>query len=629
MAQFAVPAQPARSTLAVDSFLGVDYTNNPGNVHHTRSPNGQNMIRDVPGKVRKSMGYEKVAQLPGAINGYHKRKEDAAGLVHAGTGLYRMPAAGEDVEAALYTEAADAPSRSWQFADKLYILDGKALLVYDGETVQPVTAVARVPLLTIAKEPKGGGTDYEALNLLQPKFTERFAGNGTDKVYSMSFSGLDEVPVAVKLLTGEGVWEDKAEGTDFTVDRAAGQVTFTQAPPESPVTGEDNVEITAARTVTGYADRVNKCCIGILFGVNGASDRLFISGNPDYPNYDWYSGQYDPTYWPDTGYSVLGTGGSAIMGYSIINNYLAAHKDDRELDRNVIIRQGNLVDSTPAFPIINTLQGPGAVAKNSFAYLATEPVFLTRLGIYAITPSDINGERYSQDRSYYLNGRLLEEPGLEQAVAVVYKDLYWLFVNGVAYILDGLQSLGTQQGEPYSNRQYAGFYRTNVPARAAWVDKSDAAGDTLWFGTNTGAVYRFFTDTQSLDSYNDDGAPIHAVWETPDFSGKLFYKNKSFRYLAVRLSSAVATSIKLYAQKRGIWSLVKYDNSKARFFSYRQLVYSKFTYSNDQTSKTLHMKTNIKKVDKARFRFENDQLNEPFGLMDFALEFVERGYFKG
>lgn len=528
----------------------------------------------------------------------------------------------------MYSAANNKPSKSWQFDDKLYIIDGKAILVYDGETIKPVSQIAKIPLLTIAKEPQGGGTEYEALNLLQPKFSERFAGNGTDKVYNLSFSGLDSTAVEAKIMTSAGVWQTKKEGVDFSVNRTSGQVTFNTAPGKSPVTGEDNVEITAARTVSGYADRINKCDIGILFGVNGASDRMFISGNQDYPNYDWYSGQYDPTYWPDTGYSVLGTGASAIMGYSIINNYLAAHKDDMDPDRNVIIRQGNLVDSTPAFPIINTLQGPGAVSKNSFAYLSTEPVFLTGLGVYAITPSDINGERYSQDRSYYLNGKMLNEPGLDKSVAVVYKDLYWLFVNGVAYILDGLQSLGVAQNEPYSNRQYACFYRTNVPASYAWVDKNGQS-ETLWFGTSGGDVFRFFSDPTALDSYNDNGSPIHCVWETPDLSGKQFYKNKSFRYLAVRLASAVATSIKMYGQKRGIWNLLKYDNSKARYFSYGQLVYSKFTYSNDQTSKTIRMKTNIKKVDKARFRFENDELNEPFGLMDFALEFVESGYFKG
>ena len=101
------------------------------------------------------------------------------------------------------------------------------------------------------------------------------------------------------------------------------------------------------------------------------------------------------------------------MGYTVINNYLAAIKDDREPERNIVIRQGNLVDNEPAFPVYNTLQGPGAVAPWSSAYLKTEPLFLTNLGVYAVTTSDISGEKYSQNRSYYLDGKLRTEPGLQ------------------------------------------------------------------------------------------------------------------------------------------------------------------------------------------------------------------------
>ena len=616
MAQFAIPAQAARSVLSIDNFYGIDYTNDPGNVDTKQSPNAPNMIRDVPGKVRKCMGYHTVHTFEGRINGYHRRKEDTEGIIHAGTKLFKMDGS------QLYDSMNDERSKSWEFDDKLYIIDGKKLVVFDGTSVSGVTGY--VPLLTISKDPNGGGTDYEALNLLQPKFRERFLGTATAKEFHLSFSGLDSTPVTAKVLNSSGDWVNKTEGTDFSVNRTTGVVTFNTAPGESPVTGEDNVEIEAARTVEGYADRINKCTIGILFGVNGASDRLFLSGNPDYINYDWYSGQNDPTYFPDTGYSVVGTSKSAIVGYSIINNYLATHKDDLEVDRNVIIRAGNLVDSEPAFPITNTLQGPGAIAKHSFAYLGTEPVFLTRLGIYAITPSDINGERYSQDRSYYLNGALLKEANLEDAYGCTHKDLYWLCLNGVAYILDGLQSLGTTPNEPYSNRQYACFYRTNLPARIMWVEDNE-----LYFGTTDGKVCQFYNDPDSIFSYNDDGQPIHAIWETPDLFGKYFYQNKTWRYLALQIASAARTGVRVMAQKRGVWQDIKDEHTKTRYLIFSQIVFSSFTFSNDNTAKTIPIKIRIKKVDKTRFRLENDSLNEPFGLMQIALEFVESGKYKG
>ena len=442
MAQFSIPAGPGRSILNVDRFLGVDYTNSPANVEKSRSPNGQNMIRDVPGKVRKCMGYETVAQYPARINGVFARREDAGFLVHAGEKLYFSGGAQADGAPAgseLYSGMADARSSAWQFGDKLYIIDGAGLTVFDGAAAAPVGDDAKIPLFTIAKAPAGGGTQYEELNLIQPKFTEQFLGTEKDTQYHLSFAGLDDAPVKAEILDAEGVWQEKQENTDYTVDREAGIVTFTEAPGKSPVAGEDNVRITASRTVEGYAARIFGCTMGTLYGVNGAADRLFLSGNAQYRNYDWYSGMNDPTYWADTAYAVLGTQQSAIVGYSIVNERLATHKDNMEDGRNVIIREGNLVDNRPAFPIVNTLQGEGAIAPRSFAYLVNEPLFLTKLGVFAITAQDVTGEKYAQQRSFYLNGKLLEEPGMEDAVAVVFKDMYWLCLNGAAYILDGLQ----------------------------------------------------------------------------------------------------------------------------------------------------------------------------------------------
>lgn len=617
MAKFSAPKSPARSVLAISEFLGCDFTNSPANVDENKSPNCVNMIRDVPGKVRKCMGYQTVKQYDGVINGYHFIHGQTEGIYHVGTKLYKG-----DTE--IYSGMNDARSRSWQFDNKLYIVDGLALLVYDGGAVVPVSQKAKIPTVTISKDPYGGGSSYEPLNLLQAGFTELFLGTDSATEYQLSFGGLDETLVEVAVLSTDGEWVSKTETNDFTVDRENGIVTFLSAPGKSPVTGEDNVKITAYRTVDGYADRIHKCTIGTLYGVNGALDRLFLSGNPDFVNYDWYSEQYDPTYFPDTAYSVIGTSRSAIVGYSIINNYLATHKDEMETDRSIIMRAGEMVDSEPTFRIVNTLQGPGSIAPGSFAYLINEPLFLTRSGIYAVTSQDITGEKYSQNRSFYLNGKLLKENGLEKAFACVYNDMYWLCVNGVVYILDGIQPLPTDEQMPYATRQYVGFYRTNIPATCMWKQENE-----LYFGTADGKVCKFYTDVESLQSYQDDGVAITSTWETPDLDGRLFYKNKSFRHIAVRLQSAIATSIKIYAQKKGLWSLLKHDKNTARYFTFADIDFSKFTFSCDSTQKIINSKIRIKKVDKARFRFENDALNEPFGIYDMAFEFVENGNYKG
>ena len=659
---FNIPRSPAKQVYISEKFLGADFTSEASTVDDTKSPNVENMIRSVPGKIRKRMGYEKLFDYGAPIYGVHHLSTTDIWLVHAGNKLYNLfaPKGGkwidhssnyvvnEDADnivllngsvddTVIYTGMAQHRSVSFQLNQMLVILDGTKARVYDGTTVRTIEQIAYIPTLTISKDYTGGGEDYEPLNLLQPAFIEQFyvkSDQASVKTFQLTFGGLDSTRVRAWLLNSNGDWVEKTEGTHFSVNRSTGVVTFTTAPGASPITGEDNVKIQAYRTVPGYADRINHCTIGAMFGVNGANDRLFVSGNPDqgvnsdnelytYINCDWFSQQYDPTYFADVWYSKLGSDTSAIMGYSIINNYLAAHKDYNEMSQSILIREGDLVDDQPVFKLINTLQGAGAISKYCFSYLATEPVFLTRLGVFAVTAQDITGEKYAQDRSYYLEGKLLKEPNLENAFAYTWKDYYILGINDHLYILDGLQPMHSDRSRPYATRQYAGFYFTNVPASCFFEINGE-----LYFGSSTGYVYKWYTDDKLLSSYNDDGEAIKATWETADISEKLFYKKKTYRYLAVRCMPEISSSIDVYAQKNGIWQLIKDDTTTLKYFSYMYFIYSKMTYSTNKTQRVTATKIRLKKLDHVRFRFENDKLNEPLGINDFAVEYTQGGNVK-
>ena len=420
MAKFPVPSSPARSVIKVETFKGVDLNSSPSNVEHYRSPNAPNMMRDVPGKVRKRQGYEKIKEYTGRINGVHILRDVENGiekeLTHAGTSLYL------DGEV-IYEGMADERSVGRQFYGKLFIFDGKKALCYgefeteaeatdETETeeeekpkafmVKALEDAAYVPTVIISRNPTGGGTTLEPLNLIGRKWKESFLSDGTATTYQLTTKELDEDKVTVRIMTKEGEWEDKTEDTDFTVDRKAGTVTFKTAPVKSPVTGYDNVEITAAKTREGYADKINKCKIISLFGVNGSMDRMFVSGNPEFPNQDWYCDIADGFFWGDLWYSTLGQDGSAVVGYTIINDRLAVHKSDAEEGRNVILRKGEIEGDEAVFPIIGTLSGRGALGSHAFGYLGSEPLFLTDIGIMAITAADLTGEKYSQSRSYYI-----------------------------------------------------------------------------------------------------------------------------------------------------------------------------------------------------------------------------------
>lgn len=613
MARFSVPKSPAKNSVILNNFVGADFTNDPSSVSQYQVTECENMIRDVPGKMRKCMGYHSVGKYNGRINGFHKFTA-SKGVLHAGTCLYWN----NDI---IYFNMADEKSRSWKCGDNLIIADGSELLSFDGTDAVPVSEIAYIPTVTISKNPSGGGTSYEDLNLLQPGFTELFLGTADDTEYRLTFGNLDKKEPLVYVMDQYGSWEEKECDVDYTVDYEYGLIEFTSPPGVSPISGEDNVKITAYRTVDGYADRINKCNIGAQYGVNGAKDRLFLSGNPEYLNYDWFCHQNNPTYWPDLNYSVIGSHRSKIMGYSILNNYLATHKDEAEEDQTIVLRAGELSNDRVIFKIVNSLQAESAIAVDSFAYLKTEPVFLTRQGIHAVTTPD-SGEKYSQNRSFFLDGKLLDEQNMEDAVCVVHNDMYWLCLNGVAYILDGLQQLRTDPSEPYSTRQYAGFYRTNLPARTIWTDNN-----SIYFGTENGDVCAFYTDKDRGDSYYDNGVPIKAWFITPNFSGNAFYKNKTFRYLAIRLKCAISTSCKVEADKNGAWVTIKNVDFETAGFAFSQIQFSKFSFSPYKPEKVIASKIRLKKLDMTRFRMTNDKA-EPFEIYDIGFEFTENNNIK-
>lgn len=636
MAQFPVPKSPARSTITMSVFQGADFTNSPGNVSLTQSPNCINMIRDVPGKVRKCMGYKKIEEFSNksTVNGYHRLVGSEYAIIHCGTNFILCTQGGTHIdggttrETVLTTNANNAKSHSWQFGESLYIQDGIRLYKWDGgKSIQVVSEieddVAYIPTVSIATDPMGGGQMYEDVNLLGNKFKQLFYSEETSTEYHLLFTDLSENYIKVRVLDDEGNWVEKTKGSDYTVDFQNGVIHFLVAPGKSPVEGEDNVEITAAKEFEGYADRINNCTIGYRYGVNGGVDYLFVSGNDSNINYDWFCSVNDPTYWPDTNYSVIGSSESRIMGYTTFNGKLATFKDDEEPEMNIVLREGTTLENKTVFRVCNALRGEGTISKECFGYLANEPLFLTKLGVYSIASQDITGEKYGQLRSFFLNGKLLKEDKLENAFSFVYNDFYWLCINGVCYILDGLQPLTTDPAAPYSTRQFAGFYRTNVPATCMWEHNG-----ALYFGTRFGTVHKFYTDYTSLMAYNDDEKPIEAVWETADISGNLFYKNKTFRYIAVRVMAALQTSIAIYAQKKGVWTFVKEDEMEGRYLSFGNIQFSKFTFSSDMTDQIVASKTRLKKIDKVRFRFVNNKYNEPFGLMDVGLEYVQNGNVK-
>ena len=481
--------------ITIDRFLGVDFANAETEVDTRRSPWAPNMVADKAGYPEKRPGYTCLQSYPGPVHGMGFFQGNM--LVHAGTKLYGPE------KTILYSDMAERRSAFFHWEDKLYILDGSHYLVYDGVQAKEVDGF--IPTTVIGREPSGGGTLFEAVNLLQPKRINSFVSDGTATEFLLDSMGIDTAEVTVWV---DG--EEKSEGEGYTVDREAGKVIFTQAPADSE--GLDSVTIRFSKTVAGYRERICKCTIAGSFGL-GSDSRVFLTGNPEYPNTDWQSGLYDPTYFPDTGYTRLGSENTAIMGYLKQYDSMIVVKEQADDETGLFIRSAELTENSEAiFPVKEGIAGMGAVSPYAFGTLAGDPVFLSPGGVYGLDTNAVTQQRSVQLRSFFINPRLTRESSLGEAVGAVWGQFYVVCVNGHAYVANGSQT----NENPMGGRGYEWYYWTDIPARV--LREHDGR---LYFGTDDGKVMVFSGE------YADDGQAIDAIWTTPLLDGGNFMQEKN------------------------------------------------------------------------------------------------------
>mgnify|MGYP003291728573 CR=1 FL=1 len=97
----------------------------------------------------------------------------------------------------LHSNMNNRKSASFICNNKLYIIDGKNFLVYDGATLTDVGVDAYVPTTYIGVIPSGEnadiGKEYEPRNMLSHKFKTTFKATGDAKDYFLNESALDSI----------------------------------------------------------------------------------------------------------------------------------------------------------------------------------------------------------------------------------------------------------------------------------------------------------------------------------------------------------------------------------------------------------------------------------------------------
>lgn len=454
-------------------FRGVDFATDHTLVADSRFPYAVNMYKDYVSGAGQGIetipGFRKRFTAPngGKIHGIHSFKSTLGAekvLIHAGNVLYDWESYGKDeanesgsaemgfTATAIHTGMESRTSTSFIFNNRLYILDGKNYLEYDGETLSNVKDDAYIPTTYINIIPAGdnadNGTEYEQRNMLSPYFKHTFIPvtykdeeenevGATEFYMNEPFEEIREVKVygnIVERLPDE----PEPDKMYYTVDPALGKITFTIAPkrPEDKGFPEfyAGVEITAKKaeyeakdvkikradgsetTLSAYRGDTSDHFVSMIESATIATtfdNRVFFSGIPGKPNLVLYCGRNttgyaDPSYIGILNYVEDGVGTTPITAMLGVAGTLLVLKNDTQQDGSVYYHTPTETGENilpKIYPSTAGLAGTGCLGA-AINFL-DDPVFISRLGLDAVSQLKIASERSIEHRSSLVDSKLL------------------------------------------------------------------------------------------------------------------------------------------------------------------------------------------------------------------------------
>lgn len=658
MANFVSYDIPSKKTTSArirtyQKFKGVDFSSDEAQVALQRSPNSLNMYKNYSVELGQCVetrpGFRRQVVFPQRENmtvygqlffeNRSKTVTKIQPLFHVGDTLYlwdNYPEKADTLDEdgqnpgllTLYTGLAAQDSAMAVFDGKVYLLDGAQYLCFDGETVTPVKDKALVPTTYIGREPLGGGTQYQQLNLLQESFTNTFLSDGKSTAYYLSMTDIDEV-------TSVQVDGKTLEKSAYTVDTQEGKVTFTNAPPAPQTPGQDTVLITAKKRIDGYADRIEKCRVMTVF-----DNRLFCAGNPDTPNVVYFSQRNDPTYFGEITYETDGKEPTAVVGFMRIGSQLAAIKEESQQEATVFLHEPletGIELSPKSYPADQGLSGLGAAGRRMCLNFLDDPVFLTTMGVKAIGKLSIASERSIEHRSSLVDGRLVNEADLAHAQLASWRGYLICLVNGRMYLADSRQ---TYVQASTGHTEYEWYFWDNIGVYDASGTFSPAVSvltykDQLYFGTENGVVCTFNTDRikddngeLSTEAYTDDGRAIFWCWTTPfDALGqpnRLKRDNKRGGVLELKSMSHGQVKGKVRTNRAPWKEFVRVDGG---YFDFTDLNFADLSFSTEEKS-LVSFQSKQKRWVKKQLMFYGDEAGRPGGLYAITMEAYISGYYK-
>lgn len=406
----------ASSTYRLDKFNGVDYTTTPTNVDETRAIDMSNYLPDGV-SLSKRYGYSlamilrdkvlfsstklEIIEIWQYANHYlcWVRNEFESSITYYLLALDSITNV-ESVEK-VYTNVPVKDTRKAfgiEFENRFFILANNSYFVIDKDLNCDIVASHNSYAPTLVKNLGQQGSSViaqfiEPYNLLSTRYWVGLYFQGDLKQfiyyelnnYARNVFKINEVKIngntfTYKLDNGAdcNIQDENGNTINFNVKFVKNNnfVSYPFAkdkPVQMVLTFTDDktvqnipIEILIEEMDTGAWANITNCQFGIAYGAYGSVDRLFLSGNPDYPNVDYHTAEatyadeewMDYTYFPDNSYQAIGTSDTAIIGYSLLSNgNMLVLKEAKNDKANIYIRSAEIQTTTETYSLYDTISG--------------------------------------------------------------------------------------------------------------------------------------------------------------------------------------------------------------------------------------------------------------------------------
>lgn len=489
-------------------FRGVDF--NDGEIIAQRSPFSLNMWKNYKEDARcieTRPDIELHETYDNTIYGifFYTKNDILHKIVHCGTKLY-------DNGNQIFVGMNIIKSYFFVFNEILYIKDGLNYLKYDGVEIKSVEGT--IPITSTGKSPSGAGTTYQDVNLLTGIRKNSFVADGKSTVYQLDSTNLDTNYTITAVVDGLTI----VEGMGLTVDRTNGKVTFNSAPSEPTTSGQDNVVITFSKTIQGYRDRILKCTILTEF-----DNRVFFSGNQNYPNVVFHSSLEDPEYVSDLDYYNEGLDVSPVKSMVAGNNALWVFKEPSQ-SNTTIYYHNPVIDNTygKIYPSTHSSISTGCIATG--INFNDDICFFSDRGMEAIS-SDVTTEQVLSHRSSMVDNKLLSETNYKNMLLEEWEGYLLVIIDKHIYLADSRQKY---QGVSI---EYEWYY-WELPYEVTCTRVKDGI---FYLGMNN----QIYTLTKK-------GSNISSVWTLPkeDFNAPQFLKTTNKRGGTVVCDGDITVKVK-------------------------------------------------------------------------------------